>query len=76
MVRMGQMNTRSHLSETHDSIKRLVPEYKTGNDEFDRICVIDYHYGIMGIDWKNKYNKNNYHIAWYNVRPENWERIK
>lgn len=51
-------------NKTHLAIKKLVPEFQTGDIEFDHICITDYMMGDMGTDWKDKYNKKNYRTTW------------
>ena len=63
-------NTLDNLAlNTHKSIKELVPEYQTGDEGFDNLCLTDYCYGNMGTDWKDKYDKGNYIREWYTIRP-------
>ena len=51
-------------NKTHEAIKKLVPDFQTGDPEYDRICIIDYMMGDLGTDWKDKYTKKNYRKIW------------
>jgi len=45
----------------HQSIKELVPDYKSGDEDYDRFVLTEYCYGTVGTHWKDHYNKNNFY---------------